>query len=343
MSERVVLAYSGGLRSSVAIGRLVEETGAEVVAVAVDFGQRGVDPEATRRRALACGAVDAVVVDARDEFATDHCLAALRANALGQAGEALARPAVVEHLVRAVERHGATAVACPVGFAAGIGALAPDLPVHGFDWTREQAVRWAEERALPVDVTGSSSYSLDRTAWGRVVETAFGLGQPDPYDPDEVVVTFDHGVPVALDGETVTALQLVEELNRRAGEHGVGRLVGFDAPAAVTLITAHRALEDVTLDRDTARFKRTADRRWADLVHDGLWSSPLKDALDAFIETTQEHVSGEVRMFLHDGRAVVVGCRVDDPPHDFTLTPRTEGDTVFWLRGLPSKIAAKRI
>lgn len=340
MSERVVLAYSGGLDSSVAVARLAEE--AEVLALAVDLGQHGVDPEAVRRRALACGAVDAVVVDARDEFATDHCLTALRANALG--GEALARPVVVGHLVLAAERHQATAVACPVGFEAAIGALAPDLPVRGFDWTREQAVRWAEERALPVDVTRTASYSLDRTAWGRSVETGFGLGgEPDPYDPDEVVVTFDHGVPVALDGETVTAFQLVKELNRRAGEHGVGRLPGLDAPAAVALITAHRELEDVTLDRDTARFKRTADRRWADLVRDGQWFSPLKVALDAFIETTQEHVSGEVRMLLHEGRAVVVGCRVDDPPHDFTLTPRTEGDTVFWLRGLPSKIAAKRI
>ncbi|HEX6339452.1 argininosuccinate synthase domain-containing protein [Umezawaea sp.] len=349
MTERVVLAYSGGLDSSVALGRLAERTGAEVVAVAVDLGQGGEDPAVLRRRALACGAVDAVVVDARDEFATDYCLPAVRANALRRGerplASAVSRPVVVKHLAEAAERHGATAVAHGSAraewFEIGIGALAPDLevlaPLRYSSWTREEAIRWVEERALPIDVTRTSPYSADRTAWGRVV----GLSQrrgAEWYDPDEVVVTFDRGVPVALDGETVTALQAVRELNRRARDHGVGRLVDADgrecceAPGAVALITAHRALEAVTLDRDTARFKRDAERRWGELVHDGLWFSPLKNALDAFIETTQDHVSGEVRVRLHGGRAAV-----DGPRGDAASGTDRRGDTFDEFPDLPSK------
>jgi argininosuccinate synthase len=342
MGERVVLAYSGGLDASVAIGRLVEKTGAEVVAVSVDLGRGGEDPAALRRRALACGAVDAVVVDARDEFAIDYCLSALRANA--PLMSAVSRPVVVKRLVEAAGHHGATAVAhgCADGgwFEVGIAALAPDLrvlaPVRDFAWTREEAVRWAEERALPIDLTRTSPYSADRTVWGR--ESGLPVGAEfEEHDPDEVVVTFDQGVPVALDGETVTAFEAVRELNRRAGGHGVGRPVGGagrEAPGAVALITAHRALEAVTLDRETARFKRTAERRWGELVHDGLWFSPLKNALDAFIETTQEQVSGEVRLLLHGGRAVADGRRGEDRPHYST---RDGGDTVDQLRDLPTK------
>jgi len=361
MSERVVLAYSGGLDTSVAIGRLAETTGAEVLAVAVDLGQGGEDLATIRRRALACGAVDAVVVDARDEFATDYCLSALQANALCQNGHplvsAVSRPVVVKHLAEAAEHHGARAVAhgCARGgwFEAGLAALAPDLevlaPVRDLAWTRAEAIRWVEERALPIDVTRGSPYSVDRTVWGRVVGTGFSeVDQTEPDDPDEVVVTFDRGVPVALDGETVTALQAVRELNRRARGHGVGRLAGgtgredFEAPGAVALITAHQALEDVTLDRETARFKRTAERRWGELVHDGLWFSPLKNALDAFIETSQEHVSGEVRMLLRGGRAVVDGHRGDESPYYFTLDSHDDGATVDQSWDQPITIAAKR-
>lgn len=351
MSERVVLAYSGGLDTSVAIGRLAER--AEVVAVAVDLGQGGEDPAVIRRRALACGAVDAVVVDARDEFASEYCLSALRANALCLSGHplvsAVSRPVVVKHLAEAAERHGATAVAhgCVDGrwFEVGLADLAPHLevlaPVRDLAWTREDAVRWAEERALPIDVTRSSPYSADRTVWGRVVGSGFP-DDDDAFDPDEIVVTFDRGVPVALDGETVTALQAVRELNRRARGHGVGRLPGDDgggceAPGAVALITAHQAMEDVTLDRGTARFKRTAERRWGELVHDGLWFSPFKDALDAFLETTQERVSGEVRMLLHGGRAVADGRRDGESPYDFTLDTRGGRATVDQSWDLPSK------
>ncbi|HWO59499.1 MAG TPA: argininosuccinate synthase domain-containing protein [Umezawaea sp.] len=345
MSDRVVLAYSGGLDASVALGRLVGKTGAEVVAVSVDLGRGGEDPAVLRRRALACGAVDAVVVDARDEFATDYCLSAVRANA--PLVSAVSRPVVVKRLAEAAGQHGATAVAHGCAgdewFEIGLGALAPHLevlaPVRDHAWTREEAIRWAEERALPIDVTRNAPYSADRTVWGR--EVGFPESRlPEPNDPDEVVVTFDRGVPVALDGETVTAFEAVRELNRRAGEHGVGKSSrgdGREAPGAVALITAHRALEAVTLDRDTARFKRTAERRWGELVHDGLWFSPLKNALDAFLETTQEQVSGEVRLLLHGGRAVVDGHRGEDRPHHSALDTRGEGDTVDQLWDLPSK------
>src|ERR687888_2576517 len=234
MSERVVLAYSGGLDTSVGIGWIAEETGAEVVAVAVDVGQGGEDLETIRKRALACGAVDAVVADARDEYAEQYCLPALRANALYMDRyplvSALSRPLIVKHLVAAARKHGGTIVShgCTgkgndqVRFEVGIGALAPDLkvvaPARDFAWTRDKAIAYAEEKGLPIDVSHKSPYSIDQNLWGRAVETGFlediwnapiedlyaYTSDPDgEHDPDEVVVTFDRGVPVAIDGETV--------------------------------------------------------------------------------------------------------------------------------------------
>ncbi|KEI43775.1 argininosuccinate synthase [Saccharopolyspora rectivirgula] len=394
MTDRVVLAYSGGLDTSVAIGWIAEETGAEVVAVAVDVGQGGEDLETVRKRALACGAVEAVVADARDEFAEQYCLPALQANALYMDQyplvSAISRPLIVKHLVDAAKKFNASTVAhgCTgkgndqVRFEVGIGALAPDLkviaPVRDFAWTREKAIAYAEERNLPIDVTKKSPYSIDQNVWGRAVETGFlediwNAPIEDVYsytqdpsaqrDPDEVTITFDKGVPVAINGETVTVLQAIQELNRRAGAQGVGRLdmvedrlVGiksreiYEAPGAVALITAHKALEDVTLERDLARFKRTVGQRWGELVYDGLWFSPLKNALDSFIADSQQHVSGEVRMVLHGGRAVVNGRRSEESLYDFNLATYDEGDTFdqslakgfVQLWGLPSKIAAKR-
>ncbi|GAA4848942.1 argininosuccinate synthase [Saccharopolyspora rosea] len=328
MNDRVVLGYHGGPDASAAIGWFVERTGAEVVAVIVDVGQGGEAPDVLRGRALECGAADAVVVDARDEFAERHCLPALRADALDADGSplvsALSWPLVAEHLTDAARKSGADAVApaCAAErprFASGIGALAPDLRIVSPELTREEAMSWAADRGLPV--AAKSSCPVHQNAWGRWAET----GTAEPCDPDEVVITFDRGVPVALDGETVTFFQAVRELNRRAGAQGVGRFDGGrtgairEAPGAVALISAHRELEDLTLERDLARFKRTASRRWSELVRDGLWFSPLKEALDAFIEHTQQHVSGEVRLVLHAGRAVVTGRRSEESLHDFPL------------------------
>ena len=394
MSERVVLAYSGGLDTSVAIPYLAEQTGAEVIAVAVDVGQGGEDLEVIRKRALACGAVQAEVVDAREEFADGYCLPAIQANALYMDRyplvSALSRPLIVKHLVAAARAHGGTIVShgCTgkgndqVRFEAGIAALAPHLkvvaPARDFAWTRNKAIRYAQEKGLPIDVTHKSPYSIDQNVWGRAVETGFlediwnapiedlysYTADPSvPRDPDEVVITFAAGRPVAIDGETVTPYQAVTELNRRAGAQGVGRLdmvedrlVGiksrevYEAPAAIALITAHQELENVTVERDAARFKRTVDQRWGELVYDGLWYSPLKQALDAFIAQTQRHVSGEVRLTLHGGRATVTGRRSDASLYDFGLATYDEGDMFdqslargfVELWGLPSKLAAAR-
>jgi argininosuccinate synthase len=394
MTERVVLAYSGGLDTSVAIGWIGEKTGAEVVAVAVDVGQGGEDLEEIRKRALACGAVEAVVTDARDEFAEQYCLPALKANALYMDRyplvSALSRPLIVKHLVEAAKYHGATAVAhgCTgkgndqVRFEVGIGALAPDLkviaPVRDYAWTREKAISYAEQRNLPIDVTKKSPFSIDQNVWGRAVETGFledlwnaptkdvyaYTQDPQQFQPaDEVVVSFEAGAPVAIDGQPVSVLEAIRKLNDLAGKHGVGRmdmvedrLVGiksrevYEAPGAIALITAHQELENVTVERDLARFKRMVGQRWTELVYDGLWFSPLKRALDAFVGESQKHVSGDIRLELAGGRATVTGRRSNSSLYDFNLATYDEGDTFdqslakgfVQLWGLPSKIAAKR-
>jgi argininosuccinate synthase len=394
VTERVVLAYSGGLDTSVAIGWIAEETGAEVIAVAVDVGQGGEDLEVIRERALACGAVEAEVADARDEFADGYCLPALQANALYMDRyplvSALSRPVIVKHLVAAAKKHGAGIVShgCTgkgndqVRFEVGIGALAPDLrciaPVRDYGMTRDKAIELAERDNLPIDVNKKSPYSIDQNVWGRAVETGFlediwnapiedvydyTQNPATPREADEVVITFAKGAPVAIDGKPVTMLQAIEQLNARAGAQGVGRLdmvedrlVGiksrevYEAPGAIALITAHQELENVTIERDLARFKRQVEQRWGELVYDGLWFSPLKDALDAFIASTQEQVTGDIRMTLHGGRAVVTGRRSEQSLYDFDLATYDEGDTYdqslakgfveIW--GMPSKIAAKR-
>jgi argininosuccinate synthase len=394
VTERVVLAYSGGLDTSVAIGWIAEETGAEVIAVAGDVGQGGEDLDVIRERALACGAVEAVVADIRDEFADEYCLPALQANALYMDRyplvSALSRPAIVKHLVTAARYHGATTVAhgCTgkgndqVRFEVGIGALAPELkvlaPVRDSGMTRDKAIAFAAEKGLPIDVTKKSPYSIDQNVWGRAVETGFlediwngpiedvydyTQNPATPRDADEVVVTFAKGVPVAIDGKPVSVLQAIEELNVRAGAQGIGRLdmvedrlIGiksrevYEAPGAIALITAHQELENVTVERDLARFKRGVEQRWSELVYDGLWFSPLKRALDEFLASSQEHVSGDIRMTLHGGRAVVTGRRSDASLYDFNLATYDAGDTFdqtlakgfVELHGLPSKVAAVR-
>ncbi|MDP9241506.1 MAG: argininosuccinate synthase [Actinomycetota bacterium] len=394
MTERIVLAYSGGLDTSVAIGWLAEETGADVIAVAADVGQGGEDLEVIRQRALDCGAVEAVVADLRDEFADRYLLPALQANALYMDRyplvSALSRPLIVERLAAAAQEYAATMVAhgCTgkgndqVRFEVGLAALAPGLrvlaPVRDSGMTRDKAIAFAEGKGLPIDVTRSSPYSVDQNVWGRAVETGFledvwnapiedvysyTADPATPRDPDEVIVTFDAGVPTAIDGRPVTVLQAVEELNTRAGAQGVGRLdmvedrlVGiksrevYEAPGALTLITAHQEMEAVTVDRELGRYKRGVEQRWSELVYDGLWFSPLREALDAFIGSTQRSVSGDVRLTLHGGRAVVTGRRSAASLYDFGLATYDTGDTFdqsaargfIELYGLPYRLAAER-
>ncbi|MDV6231521.1 argininosuccinate synthase [Rhodococcus cercidiphylli] len=395
MAERVILAYSGGLDTSVAISWIGRETGKEVVAVAIDLGQGGEDIDVVRQRALDCGAVESVVVDARNEFADEYCLPTVQSNALYMDRyplvSAISRPLIVKHLVENARAHGGTVVAhgCTgkgndqVRFEVGFNTLAPELevlaPVRDYAWTREKAIKFAEENDIPINVTTKSPFSIDQNVWGRAVETGFledlwNAPTKDVYDytedptvnfqaPDELIVSFDKGRPVAIDGRPVSVLEAIQELNTRAGAQGVGRLdvvedrlVGiksreiYEAPGAMVLIRAHEELEHVTLERELGRYKRHTDQKWAELVYDGLWYSPLKGALDTFVEHTQEHVSGDIRLVLHAGGIIVNGRRSGESLYDFNLATYDEGDTFdqsaakgfVQLHGLSSKIAAKR-
>jgi argininosuccinate synthase len=394
VTDKVVLAYSGGLDTSVAIGWIAEQTGAEVIALAVDVGQGGEDLDTVRERALACGAVAAEVVDARAEFAAEYCMPALQANALYMDRyplvSALSRPLIVKHLARVARERGASLVAhgCTgkgndqVRFEAGLAALAPDVvctaPVRDSGMTRDKAIAFAAEKGLPISVTSRSPYSIDQNLWGRSCETGhlediWEAPHDDVYgyteDPaaglpaEEVTISFARGLPVALNGEPKTALQLITELNTLAGAHGIGRidmvedrLVGiksreiYEAPAAMTLIAAHSELESVCIERDLARFKRQVEQRWTELAYDGLWFSPLKQALDAFLAEAAAHVTGEVRVRLQGGRAVVNGRRSPASLYNYELATYDTGDTFdqtlakgfIELWGLPAKIAADR-
>ncbi|MFD1213533.1 argininosuccinate synthase [Arthrobacter sp. GCM10027362] len=394
MTDRIVLAYSGGLDTSVAIGWIAEATGAEVIAVAVDVGQGGESLETIRQRALDCGAVEAYIADARDEFAAEYCMPALKANALYMDAyplvSALSRPVIVKHLVAAARKFGATTVShgCTgkgndqVRFEVGIQTLGPDLkciaPVRDLALTRDKAIAYAEQKNLPIVTTKKNPFSIDQNVWGRAVETGFlediwNGPTKDVYDytaspefppvADEVVITFKEGIPVALDGNPVTPLQAIQQLNHRAGAQGVGRidivedrLVGiksrevYEAPGAMALIAAHKELENVTIEREQARFKKTVGQRWTELVYDGQWFSPLKRSLDTFIEDTQRYVSGDIRMELHGGRATVTGRRSDSSLYDFNLATYDTGDAFdqssargfIDIFGLSSKVATER-
>jgi len=394
MSDRIVLAFSGGLDTSVGIGWLKEATGKEVVALAVDVGQGGEDMNVIRQRALDCGAVEAIVVDAKAEFADDYLMPALKANALYQKRyplvSALSRPLIGKHLASVAKQLGADSVAhgCTgkgndqVRFEAAVAAIAPELksiaPIRDLALTRDKAIEFAEKNNLPIAQSKKSPYSIDQNVWGRAVETGF-LEDPwnapiedlysytqDPAvfrEPTEVTIGFESGIPVSLDGICYTAIELIQRMNELAGAHGVGRidivedrLVGiksrevYESPAGIALIAAHEELENLTLERDVNRFKRGIEARWADLVYEGLWFSGLKKSLDVFIDHTQQHVSGEVRLMLQGGRAVVTGRKSEESLYDFNLATYDTGDTFdqsqakgfIELWALPSKIAAER-
>ena len=394
MKERIILAYSGGLDTSVAIGWIAEATGAEVVAVAVDVGQGGESLETIRQRALDCGAVEAYVADAREEFAEQYCMPTLKANALYMGAyplvSAISRPVISRHLVAAARQFGASTVAhgCTgkgndqVRFEVSITSMAPDMdcisPVRDLALTRDVAIDYAEKHNLPIETTKHNPFSIDQNVWGRAIETGYledlwNAPTKDVYVytddpaypplPDEVILTFKEGIPVAIDGRDVSPLEAIQELNRRAGAQGVGRidmvedrLVGiksreiYEAPGAVALIEAHRALEAVTLERMQHRYKRSMEQTWADLVYEAQWYSPLKRSMDAFIEDTQRYVSGDIRMVLHSGRATVNGRRSETSLYDFNLATYESGDTFdqsssrgfIEIYGMQSKLAAAR-
>lgn len=370
MSERVVLAYSGGLDTTVAVAWLTEKEGLEVVAVSADVGQGG-DAQALRERAIQAGAIDAVVVDARDAFAERYLAPALQANARYQGKyplvSALSRPLISEHLVAAARRFGAGSVAhgCTakgndqVRFEVSLAALAPDLavraPVREWGMTREETAAWGRARGLAVGSGAKPLYSIDENLWGRAIECG-ALEDPmaeapddvwertvdpakAPTDPDHVTIGFERGVPVSIDGAPMDFAALVRHLDQRAGSFGVGRLdmiedrvVGiksrevYEVPAAAVLIAAHSDLEELTLERDVLRAKRDLESRYAELVYEGYWFSPLREALDAFNASTQRYVSGSVRVRLEPGSARVVGRQSEGSLYDVSLATYDTGD-----------------
>jgi argininosuccinate synthase len=368
VSKRIVLAYSGGLDTSVAVKWMQEEMDAEVIALAADVGQGG-DFEAIRRRALDAGAVEAIVDDCRAEYAEEYCAPALAANALYEGKyplvSSLSRPVIAKHLVAAARAHGATAVAhgCTgkgndqVRFEVSTRALAPDLeliaPVRTWGMTREDCIEYAAKHDIPLSVSKEKLYSIDENLWGRAIECGvmedpwvappadvYALTAQTATEPTEFVIAFERGLPVSMDGKRLPFHELVDNVTAVVGPYGFGRIdmvenrrVGiksretYECPGALALITAHRDLEDVTLERDLHHEKARLEPRWAELVYDGLWFSPLKEALDAFVASSQEHVTGEVRMRCEPGRCFPVGRRSPESLYDYGLATYDAADS----------------
>src|SRR5918994_529919 len=323
MPKRVVLAYSGGLDTSVAVRWMIDNLGVEVIALAVDVGQSSDDWDIVRERALAGGAVDAVVVDARDEFAREYCVPVLKANALYEGRyplvSALSRPVIVKHLVNAARDHGADAVA----------------------------------HDIPITATKEKLYSIDDNLWGRAIECGemedpwavpppgvWLLTRPTATEPTDVVIAFDQGVPVSLDGVALGASDLIDQLGQVVGSYGWGRIdmvenrrVGiksretYECPASLAIMLAHADLESICLERDLQREKTRLESRYAELVYDGLWFSPLRQALDAFVDESQRFVTGEVRLHLSPGSVQVTGRRSEHSLYDYGLATYDAGDS----------------
>ncbi len=373
MTKRVVLAYSGGLDTSVAVKWMGEELGVEVIAVACDVGQGGTDADGywnmICQRALTAGAVEAEVVDCREEYAAEYCVPALKANALYEGRyplvSSLSRPVIVKKLVEAARRHDAGAVAhgCTgkgndqVRFEVSTRALAPDLevvaPVRMWGLTREQAIAYAARFDIPITQSKAKLYSIDDNLWGRAIECG---EMEDPWaeppegvwemtrlraaDEREITIEFAAGTPIAVDGSQMSPAGVIERLTDVVGGYGWGRIdmvenrrVGiksretYEAPGALALIMAHQDLESITLERDVAHEKLRLEHRYAELIYDGLWFSPLRQALDAFVEESQRHVSGEVRLRLQPGVCRPIGRRSPKSLYDYGLATYDAADS----------------
>ena len=371
--EKAVLAYSGGLDTSVCIKWLIEEKDLDVIAVVGDVGQKRQDLEFVKQKAFDTGAIDAHVIDMREEYANEYLTRALAANAMYENKyplvSALSRPVIVKHLVRIAHEAGAKYIAhgCTgkgndqVRFEVGVRSLDPDIiqiaPVREWDLTtRESEIEWAEAHGIHVPVTKASPYSIDDNMWGRAIECGV-LEDPyteppsdvyeltvDPEDapdvPTYVTVTFKNGLPVAIDGEETSFTEALAKLNVVAGANGVGRidmvenrLVGvksrevYECPGAVAMITAHKSLEELVLERDLLRYKLKIEQDWASYVYEGKWFSPLKEAFDGFIATTQNVVTGEVRLKFYKGSVISVGRKSEYSLYDFGLATYGEDDS----------------
>jgi len=390
-AKKVVLAYSGGVDTSVCIPYLKQEWGVtEVIALAADLGQ-GDELEPIREKALKSGADQSLVIDATASFAKDYAFAAIQANALYEnrypLSTALARPLIAKLLVEVAEQQGADAVAhgCTgkgndqVRFDVAIAALNPALnvlaPAREWGMTREETIAYGEQFGIASPVKKSSPYSIDRNLLGRSIE-AGPLEDPwmeadediylltqaianTPNQAEYVEIAFEQGMPIGLNGESMNPVALIQSLNQLAGRHGIGRidmienrLVGiksreiYETPALLVLIQAHRELESLTLTSDVTHYKRGIEETYSQLVYNGLWYSPLKQALDAFIQQTQVQVSGTVRLKLHKGNASVVGRKSSNSLYSPSLATYGTGDKFdhkaaegfIYIWGLPTRI-----
>jgi len=370
MAKRVVLAYSGGLDTSVAVRWMIDNLGVEVVALAVNVGQDGgtIEADTIEERALAAGAVECIVTDVRQEFARDFLMPALKANALYEGRyplvSALSRPVIAKHLVKTARDYGADAVAhgCTgkgndqVRFEVSTRALAPDLdviaPVRSWGMTREDCILYAYDHGIPITATKEKLYSIDDNLWGRAIECGemedpwrvpppgvWSLTKQTATEPRDLVIGFEEGVPVAVDGERTDLVTLISKVGEIVGSFGCGRLdmvenrrVGiksretYECPSALSLIAAHADLESITHERDLAREKQRLEIRYAELIYDGLWFSPLRRALDGFIDESQRFVTGDVRLHLEPGSCQVTGRRSPHSLYDYGLATYDAAD-----------------
>lgn len=387
--QKVVLAYSGGLDTSVAI-KWLQDKGYEVVALCLDLGE-GKDLNFIKEKALKIGAVSSYMIDVKEEFANEYALKALQAHTLYEGKyplvSALSRPLIAKKLVEVAEKEGAVAVAhgCTgkgndqVRFEVSIKALNPELevlaPVRDWSWSREEEIEYAKKNGIPIPIDLDSPYSIDQNLWGRsnecgvledpwvappedAYELTVGLNKT-PDEPDIVEIDFEAGVPVRLNGKQYPLYELILELNQLAGKHGIGRidhvenrLVGiksreiYECPGAITLITAHKELEDLTLVKEVAHFKPIIEKQITENIYNGLWFSQLTKALFAFLNETQKYVTGTVRVRLFKGHAIVEGRKSTYSLYDEKLATYTNEDQFDHssavgftnLFGLPTKV-----
>ena len=393
--DKVVLAYSGGLDTSCCIKWLQDEMNLDVIAVVGDVGQEHDGLEKVEEKALRVGALECIVVDMRQMFAQEYLTKALAANAMYENKyplvSALSRPLISKHLVDAARKFGAKYIAhgCTgkgndqVRFESSITMLDPSLkilaPVREWNLlTRPDEIEWAQAHGVEVGATKDSPYSIDDNLWGRAIECGVledPMNRPplDIYtmttDPEkapekatEIEVEFKAGLPVAIDGEQMSYLDIIAKMNQIAGANGFGRIdmienrmIGvksrecYEAPGALALIVAHRGLEDMCLEREVLRYKLHLEHDWATMVYNGQWFSPLKHAVDAFMATTQQCVTGTVRLKFYKGNCTVTGRKSDFSLYDYGLATYDAADTFnhkaakgfIDLYGLSTKVWAK--
>ncbi len=394
-AKKVVLAYSGGVDTSVCIPYLKQEWGIEeVITLAADLGQ-GEELEPIREKALKSGASESLVADVRESFIKDYAFLAIQANAIYEnrypLATALARPLIAKALVETAQKYEADAIAhgCTgkgndqVRFDVAVAAMNPNLkilaPAREWGMSREETIAYGERFGIPSPVKKSSPYSIDKNLLGRSIEA--GLLEDPTYEPPEEIyemtkaiantpdepeyieIGFVKGIPMTLNGESKNAIEMISQLNQLVGNHGVGRidmienrLVGiksreiYESPAMVALIQAHRDLESLTLTADVTSYKRGIEETYSQLIYNGLWFSPLKAALDAFIQKTQERVSGTVRMKLFKGNATIVGRRSENSLYNPEMATYGAGDQFdhkaaegfIYIWGLPTRMWAQQ-